>query len=114
MNLPALNGEMSRSRAGAGHLEVSLVSGQSAVTSAQARSPLKFLIHRPRGESVWAYMSSSGGGLVAGDEPQVTRKLGEPPRCCRTTQAPTKVYRNPFGRPCGHAIHASLGPGSQL
>jgi len=50
-------------------------------------------------------MSSFGGGLVAGDETQVTIKLGEQTRCFLTTQASTKVYRNPFGRPCGHAIH---------
>ncbi len=115
MSLPALNGEISRStRAGAGHLEVNFVSGQSTVTSAYARSPLRFLIPRPRGASVWTYLSSFGGGLVAGDETRLAIKLGAQARCFVTTQASTKVYRNPVGRPCGHAIRASLGGGSQL
>src|SRR5260370_29621247 len=98
MSFPTLDGEMSCSRAGAGHLEIKLVSGQSAVTSVQARSPLKFLIPRPRGDSVWAYMSSFGGGLVAGDETHVSVSLGAQSRCFLTTQASTKVYRNPKGR----------------
>jgi len=59
-------------------------------------------------------LSSFGGGLVAGDETRLAIKLGAQARCFVTTQASTKVYRNPVGRPCGHAIRASLGGGSQL
>ncbi len=109
MSLPALNGETLRStRAGAGHLEVKLVSGHSTVTSVFARSPLRLLTPRPRGPSVWAYLSNFGGGLVAGDETQLAVDIGEHARCFITTQASTKVYRNPGGRPCGHVLEASL------
>src|SRR5882724_3293787 len=99
-SLPVLNGKTCCSRAGAGHLEINLVSCQSAVTSAHAKSPLKFLIPQPRGKSVWVYLSSFGGGLVAGDETRLSIRLGEQSRCFMTTQASTKVYRNPEGRPC--------------
>src|SRR5258708_4675484 len=42
--------------AGSGFLEVRVVAGQSTVTSAWSRSPLKLLLPRPRGPSVWAYL----------------------------------------------------------
>ncbi|HWW01203.1 MAG TPA: urease accessory protein UreD [Candidatus Acidoferrum sp.] len=101
-------------RAGAGHLRIQMSSGQSAATSVRASSPLKILVPRPRGPSVWACLSSFGGGLVAGDEVSVTLSLGEQARCCLSTQASTKVYRNPGARPCSHHLQAQLGRGSFL
>jgi urease accessory protein len=59
-------------------------------------------------------LSSFGGGLVAGDEIAVTLNLGENARCLLTTQASTKVYRNPQSRPCSHQLRAQLGRGSLL
>jgi urease accessory protein len=100
--------------AGTGHLAVELVSGQSAATSVWATSPLKILTPRPRGPSVWACLSSFGGGLVAGDEISVTLNLGEGTCCFLSTQASTKVYRNPNSRPCSHHLRAQLGRGSLL
>jgi urease accessory protein len=84
------------------------------VTAAHARSPLKLLIPCSRGRSAWAYLSSFGGGLVGGDETRLSINLGERARCFVTTQASTKVYRNPANRPCGHIIDASLASGSCL
>lgn len=101
-------------RSGRGHLGVEVISGQSAVTSSWAASPLKILVPRPRGPSVWAYFSSFGGGLVAGDETNVTLDIGEQSRCFISTQASTKVYRNPESRPCGHQLAATLGANSLL
>jgi len=112
---PVLNGEALRSnRAGTGHLEVKLISGLSTVTSVCARSPLRLLTPRSRGPSIWAYLSSFGGGLVAGDETRLDLHIGKHARCFMTTQASTKVYRNPQGRPCGHVIEATLDAGSTL
>jgi len=102
------------SNAGSGFLGVDVVSGQSAATSVWATSPLKILTPRPRGPSVWACLGSFGGGLVAGDEIEVTLRLGARARCFLSTQASTKVYRNPNARPCGHRLRAELGPGSLL
>ncbi|HEY6168983.1 MAG TPA: urease accessory protein UreD [Verrucomicrobiae bacterium] len=99
---------------GHGGLELALVAGQSAVTSAWAASPLKLLVPRPRGQSVWAYSSSFGGGLLAGDEIQLTLKLATGARGFFSTQASTKVYRNPRQRPCGHRLSATLADDALL
>ena len=99
---------------GHGELRVEVISGASAVVKSRATSPLKILVPRPRGPSVWAYLSSYGGGLVAGDQIQINLGLGEHARCYLGTQASTKVYRNPGLRPCGHSLKAVLGEGSLL
>lgn len=99
---------------GSGFLEVRSIRGQSAITSAWARSPLRILTPQPRGPSVWAYLSSLGGGLVAGDETRLTLRLGPATRCFLTTQSSTKVYPNPPARPCGQTVDASLGSGAHL
>ncbi len=95
-------------------LEVGVVSGQSAVTSCGATSPLKLLVPRPRGPGAWACLSSFGGGLVAGDETSLDIHLREHTRCYVGTQASTKVYRNPGQKPCGHQLKATLETGSVL
>ncbi len=111
--LPARNGAVA-TRSGRGRLEVKLVSGQSAVTSAWANSPLKLLVPKPRGPSVWAYSSSFGGGLVAGDEIKLTLDIGDGARCFVGSQASTKVYRNPAASPCSHTLDATVGRDSLL
>jgi len=93
---------------GCAALEVKLVFGESTVTSAFATSPMKLLTPITRGRSVWAYSSSFGGGLVAGDETRLDLKIGTGTRSFLGTQASTKVYRNPARRPCGHTTHAVL------
>jgi len=95
-------------------LEVNRVSGLSAVTSARASNPLKLLLPRSRGPSVWAYLSSFGGGFVAGDETRLEVELGPGARCFVTTQASTKIYRNPRMRPCSHHFRAKLAEDSLL
>lgn len=91
-----------------------MVNGQSAVTSAWASSPLKLLVPQPRGESVYAYLSSFGGGLVAGDETKLDIRLAAGTRAFISTQASTKIFRNPHCRPCGHKLNAALGEDSLL
>lgn len=70
---------------------------------------MKLLTPITRGPSVWACTSSFGGGLVAGDETRLEIRLGDGTRCHVGTQASTKVYRNPAGRPCGHVTRARVG-----
>jgi urease accessory protein len=95
-------------------LEVQSVQGLSAVTSLFATSPMKLLTPVARGPSVWAYTSSFGGGLVAGDQTQLEIRLGAKARCFLGTQASTKIYRNPSGKPCSHTTRATIGPGAFL
>jgi urease accessory protein len=95
-------------------LEVDVVAGRSAATAACASNPMKLLLPRPRGGSVWACLGSFGGGFVAGDETCLDVRLGANARCFLTTQASTKIYRNPLLRPCGHSLRAQSGDGSLL
>lgn len=106
--------EQTAARLGHASLTVEVVSGESAITSAFATSPLKLLTPRPRDRSVWAFSSSFGGGLVAGDQTRLDLRLGPGARAFLGTQASTKIYRNPSLLPSGHETHATLGPGSLL
>jgi urease accessory protein len=89
-------------------LTVEIVSGQSAVTSTESASPIKILIPKSRGASVWACASSFGGGLVAGDQTRIDLTIGSQARCFLGTQASTKIYRNPSRLPCSHKTFARL------
>jgi urease accessory protein len=99
---------------GQAKLEVELVFHQSAVTSAVASSPMKLLTPVARGKSVWAYTSSFGGGLVAGDQTQLEVKVSGGARCFFGTQSSTKVYRNPTALPCDHSTRAEVKEDSLL
>lgn len=91
-----------------------MVDGFSAATSVGARSPMKLLVPRPRGPSVWAFGSSFGGGMVAGDQTRMRLRVGRGARCFLGTQASTKIYRNPRELPCSHALDAEVEDGSLL
>ena len=108
MMMPLTKSETRSAGRGNAQLTVESVSGQSAVTSAFASNPLKLLTPRARGESVWAYTSSFGGGFVAGDETRLNLRAGKDARCFLGTQASTKIYRNPGRRACGHITEATV------
>jgi urease accessory protein len=99
---------------GFGELRVQNVAGQSAIVTLRCRNPLKILSPQPRGPSVSAYFSNYGGGLVAGDEINVSIDLDAGTRCYLGTQASTKVYRNPNLLPCGQTLTAKVGRESVL
>ena len=101
-------------RRGSAALTVQCVAGQSAVVSAFATEPLKLLTPIPRGPSVWACVSSFGGGMVAGDETRLDLDIGVGAACFVGTQASTKVYRNPTRRACGHQTRATVSDGGCL
>lgn len=83
---------LSEVASGSGELRVEVVDGESAVTAARSQSPLKLLTPRPRGRSAWAYLSSFGGGLVAGDETNISIEVADGARCFLSTQSSTKIY----------------------
>lgn len=91
-----------------------MVCGESTVTSSFTTSPMKLLAPRSRGRSVWAYTSSFGGGLVAGDQTKLDVQLRPGTSCFLGTQASTKIYRNPASLPSGHETGAALEAGSLL
>lgn len=78
--------------AGSGELRVEVVAGESAVTAARSQSPLKILTPRARGSSAWAYLSSFGGGMVAGDRTDLSIEVDHGARLFLSTQASTKIY----------------------
>ncbi len=106
MIMPLHRMETVSKQRGSAQLTVESVSGQSAVTSAFASTPLKLLTPRSRGQSVWAYTSSFGGGFVAGDETRLDLRIHKGARCFLGTQAATKIYRNPRRHACGHNTQA--------
>ncbi len=75
---------------------------------------MKLLTPVARGQSVWAYTSSFGGGLVAGDQTQLHVTVGAGARVFLGTQSSTKVYRNPAALPCEHTTHATVAEDALL
>ena len=61
---------------GTGALSVAEVAGAAAVVGARANAPLKLLVPRHRGAAVWAYASTLGGGLLAGDHVHLDLEIG--------------------------------------
>ena len=103
-----------RARAGWGELAVDLVAGQSAATAAEAHSPLKLLTPRPRGLSVWAYLSNFGGGLLPGDQLDFKLRVGNNARCFLGTQASTKIYRGGKKGAVENRLHSTIGSNAIL
>jgi len=95
-------------------LHVGRVHGASTVLAARSRTPVCLLTPKPRGRSVWACTSSLGGGFVAGDTVEIELMIDAGAVCFLGTQSSTKIYRNPHGRPCAHALTASVGDGATL
>ncbi len=114
MIMPLANTDELPAQCGSAQLTVEFVSGQSTVTSAYASAPLKLLTPRSRGQSVWAYTSSFGGGFVAGDETRLDLRISKGARCFLGTQASAKIYRNPRRRACGHATRATVDENALL
>lgn len=112
--MPAINFEKTPAAHGYAHLTVETVLGQSTVTSTESASPIKILVPKSRGASVWACASSFGGGLVAGDQTRIDLNIGSEARCFLGTQASTKIYRNPSRLPCSHKTFARLESNSLL
>jgi urease accessory protein len=95
-------------------LHVGYVHGASAVLACRSGTPLSLLTPRSRGDSVWAYTSSFGGGMVAGDNIQIDVKVDPGATCFLGSQASNKIYRNPRGLPCTHRLSAWIGERSLL
>ncbi len=114
MIMPLSNAGKLPVQSGCARLRVESVAGASAVTSASATNPMKLLTPRARGQSVWAYTSSFGGGLVAGDQTRLDLHLTKTTRCFLGTQASTKIYRSGGLAACTHVTEADLESESLL
>jgi urease accessory protein len=100
--------------AGKGVLELSHVAGRTEVTRAFAESPLRLLVPRRRGIPAWVYLSTYGGGMVAGDEIDLRVRIGARAVGVLGTQASTKVYRSPSQVPCRQTLRATVADAGLL
>jgi len=69
----------------------------TAVETAFAESPLRFLTPRNHGTAAWAYTSTLGGGLVDGDRLELDVSVGPGARAFVASQGPTRVFRSARG-----------------
>jgi urease accessory protein len=99
---------------GHGLLELSHVAGKTEVTRCQAHSPLKLLTPRGRHEAAWVYTSTFGGGMVAGDQTELQVRMKPQARCVLTTQASSKIYRDPQQRGCRQLVEVDAESESLL
>jgi urease accessory protein len=103
-----------RAAPGSGHLRVDLVDGRSSATVIAAHAPMKLLVPAPRAAAVWAFASSFGGGLVAGDHLALEVAIGDGAAAAIGTQSSTKVYRDGIGAWAGQSLDARVGRGAAL
>lgn len=100
--------------AGTGRLRVARVGGRSAALIAGAATPLKLFVTRPRGAAVWAYTTTIGGGLLAGDETALDVEVGSGATCFLGTQASTKIHTSVDGRDSRQTLAARVAGGALL
>jgi len=99
---------------GTAALRVASVAGRSRVVRCWSRTPLRLLIPGRARDSVWAYTSSFGGGMVAGDRTALQVEVDAGARCFLGSQSSSKIYRNPAGLPCAHSLEAKVAEGALL
>jgi urease accessory protein len=99
---------------GSGHLQVRIVDGQSSATLINAHAPLKLLVPTTRGPSVSAFISTFGGGLVAGDEIDFHVRVETQATLAIGTQSTTKVYRSESGLLAQQHLSAHVYDGALL
>jgi urease accessory protein len=93
--------------AGTARLQFTRNGPETVLTRAFATSPAKLITTKSRGTTCWVYLATLGGGLVGGDDIQLTVDVAAGARGLLTTQASTKVYRSL--RPCRQMVEASVG-----
>lgn len=99
---------------GHGLLELTQVRERTEITHSQATNPLKLITPRRHGSAAWVYASTFGGGLVAGDQIHLDMRLTSNTTCVLSTQASTKVYRDPSRIGCRQSLQAQIDDGALL
>ncbi|CAN0362792.1 unnamed protein product, partial [Discosporangium mesarthrocarpum] len=71
------------------------VRGKTAVTTAYARYPSKFVVARraAEGDCAWVYVLGYGGGMVCGDRVSLSCHVGPACSAVMATQGHTKIYK---------------------
>jgi len=97
--------------AGAGLLQLHRLRGRTRVTRSLARSPLKLLAPDTHSPTAAVYVTTFGGGLVAGDHIHLDLDAGQHTTTFLTTQSATKIYRAPSEVPARQTLAARLVSG---
>lgn len=93
---------------GDGSLRFSWVAGQTAITRCRNAAPMKWLTPRRNGPAAWAYASTFGGGLVAGDRVRIQVEVESQAVGVVTTQASTKVFHQQDGNGATQELNATV------
>lgn len=101
-------------RAGEGLLRVARRGSGSVIVRAAAQAPMRLFIPRRKPSVPHVYTSSYGGGLLAGDQTDLLIQLEPGSRGVLSSQASTKIYKNPLGLPCSQSLHAQIGAEAML
>ncbi len=114
MDRPGSALPVAASAPGAGSIVVERVASASTIVRARASAPLKILVPRPRGTSVWAYAATFGGGLLAGDTIDLDVRVGPDAAALLATQSSTKIYKSENGVTARQTLSAAVGDGALL
>lgn len=98
--------------AGTAYLKFTRNGADTVLTRSFATSPVKVFATRGGRSACWVYAATLGGGLVGGDELQMTVEVEAGARALLTTQASTKVYRSL--RPASQTLSATVDAGGLL
>jgi len=98
--------------AGTAYLKFTRRGSDTILARSFASSPVKVFAMTGGRSACWVYAATLGGGLVGGDEIQVTADVTAGARALLMTQASTKVYRSL--RPASQTVSATVAPGGLL
>ena len=96
----------------ASRIEISQVRGRSRMTRCKSISPLKILNPTSISACCQAYLSSYGGGMVAGDSINLEVSCLPGSKFFLGTQAETKIFTAHGGNICVQNITGRLGDGA--
>ena len=85
---------------------------RTVVRSALAIAPLRLLTPRNHGDGAWAYTTTLGGGLLAGDEIRLRATVGPAARAVLSSQGSTRIYRSSLASRV--SLEVALSEGSLL
>jgi urease accessory protein len=101
-------------RKGSARLLFTHAHGRTRLERCAARSPLRILSPRNAGRGAWAFTSTFGGGLLAGDEIDLELDVGVGATAYISTQSATKVFRSKDSLTTKQRLQAQVGDGGML
>ena len=99
-------------QAGTAYLKFTRAGSETILTRSFATSPVKVFATKGGSSACWVYAATLGGGLVGGDEVNMTVDVEPGARALMMTQASTKVYRST--RTARQTMSATAAPGGLL